>query len=118
MSWQAGAFRKFRRKPTDGEISAAKKSIAEELTKAIEASDFIVKPFGDSGEWTVGCKITLDGNESDRPMTKEEWFRCIEEAVRHKDWKRRLFGKKSNYRKDKRKYRDRCRDCKWNPSDI
>ena len=66
MSWQAGAFRKFRRKPTDGEISAAKKSIAEELTKAIEASECIVKPFGDTGEWTVGCKIILDGNAPDQ----------------------------------------------------
>ena len=65
MSWQAGAYRKFQHKPTDEEISAAKKSIAEELMKAIEASDFIVKPFGHSGEWTVGCKITLDGNEPD-----------------------------------------------------
>ena len=51
-------------------------------------------------------------------ITKEEWFRYIDEAVRHKDWKRRLFGKKSNYRKDKRKYRDRCRYCKWKPNDI
>lgn len=48
-------------------------------------------------------------------ITKEEWFRYIDEAVRHKDWKRRLFGKQSNYRKDKRKYSDRCRDCKWKP---
>lgn len=66
MSWQAGAYRKFQHKPTDEEISAAKKRIAEELMKAIEESDFIVKPFGHSGEWTVGCKITFDGNEPDR----------------------------------------------------
>ena len=54
-------------------------------------------------------------SQEEHMMNKEEWFRCIDEAVRHKDWKRRLFGKKSNYRKDKRKYRDRCGDCKWKP---
>ena len=66
MSWQAGAFRKFRHKPTDEELAVAKKSIAEELTDSIEASDFIVKPFGDAGEWTVGCKIILSGSAPDR----------------------------------------------------
>ena len=48
-------------------------------------------------------------------FTREDWFRRIEEAVQHRDWKRRLFGKKSYYRKYKRQYGDRCRDCKWNP---
>jgi hypothetical protein len=62
MSWQAGAYRKFPHKLADEELAAAKKSIAEELTAAIEASEFIVKPSGDAGEWTVGCKITLCGN--------------------------------------------------------
>lgn len=66
MSWQAGAFRKFPHKPTSEEIAAAKKSIAEDLTKAIEASECIVKPFGDTGEWTVGCKIILSGSAPDR----------------------------------------------------
>lgn len=50
MSWQAGAYRKFPHKPTSEEIAAAKKSIAEDLTKAIEASECIVHPFGDTGE--------------------------------------------------------------------
>ena len=56
-------------------------------------------------------ELTLQASE----VGKETWFRYIDEQVRHHDWKRRLFGKKSNYRKAKRKYGDKCRDCKWNP---
>ena len=59
--------------------------------------------------------MTQKQEMEDSLLTREDWFRLIEEAVQHRDWKRRLFGKKSYYRKYKRQYGDRCRDCKWNP---
>lgn len=62
MSWQAGAYRLFRAKPTEEEIARAKREIAEELNDAIVASRYIIKPFGTSGEWSIACKIILEGN--------------------------------------------------------
>lgn len=60
MNWETGAYRLFHAKPTEEEIARAKREIAEELTDAIVASRYIIKPFGTSGEWSIACKITLE----------------------------------------------------------
>lgn len=62
MSWETGAYRLFHAKPPEEEIARAKREIAEELTDAIVASRYIIKPFGTSGEWSIACKIILEGN--------------------------------------------------------
>mgnify|MGYP007030363082 CR=1 FL=1 len=62
MSWETGAYRLFHAKPTEEEIARAKREIAEEMNDAIVASRYIIKPFGTSGEWSIACKIILEGN--------------------------------------------------------
>ena len=76
-TWIAGAYCKFSSKPTEKEIDEAKKIIAAELMDAIEACDFIIKPFGDTGSWTVAVKIYLPSKEPTRPLRTQE-INCME----------------------------------------
>ena len=48
-------------------------------------------------------------------LSKEEWYRYIEEAVCARDWIKRLFGNKRNYRDNKRRYGKHRGDSKGNP---
>lgn len=63
---QYGAYRKEMEKPNAERLAELKREIAQELSKCIEETPYIIKHWEDEGYWTVGKTIQMHVAEKEQ----------------------------------------------------